>query len=343
MGVQHVVRREELMRAHIEQADKKQSLQPPRACRATKMGSTCGQAAPALLGSTCLMGTSNPQLDLLRLLQMLLNHLAPGEISPLKRKRKAHLPLLSRESRDTVADDNIRKAEGDPEDQLNAYKVARQESTSDTQKLGANAGFAAVTSLYDQQDKVMKVLAHRIVQKARAQKSFAHDLHEKGGRVQYLLEWADSVVLKEHLQILEDNGHTAFSIREFSQLGFGPARFLVKVPWQPIWEPEARLCEHAPHEELVDEYRRNDLECSPMKLQAQNIDRDQCKRLQQGLDVMTRPCNAYREALKTHLHISLDPINPDFDIVATGSATTQCENISDCYAKEPPTGRPQTL
>ena len=35
------------------------------------------------------------------------------------------------------------------------------------------------------------------LQKARAQKSFAH---EKGGQTQYLVEWADSVVLKEHLR-----------------------------------------------------------------------------------------------------------------------------------------------
>ena len=85
------------------------------------------------------------------------------------------------------------------------------------------------------------------------------------------------------------------------------------------------------------------LESLPTKLQAHNIDGDQCIRLQQGLDAMTRPYNAYQEALKIRLHISLDRINPDFDIVATGSATIQCEDISDCYAKEPPTERPQTL
>ena len=157
------------------------------------------------------------------------------------------------------------------------------------------------------------------------------------------MEWADSVVHEAHLQILEDSGYSALSSRKFSQLGFGPARFLVKVSWQPTWEPEARLCEHAPHQELVDEYRHDNLEWSPTKLQAQNIDEDQCTRLQQGLYAMTRPCNAYHEALKTHLHISLDPINPDFDIIATGSATMQCKNISDCYAKEPRAERPQTL
>ena len=107
------------------------------------------------------------------------------------------------------------------------------------------------------------------LQKARAQRSFAN---EKAGQVQYLVEWADSVVLKAHLQILEDNGYRALSSRKFSQLGFGPARFLIEVSWQPTWEPEARLYEHASHQELVDEYRRNNLECSPTTLQAQNID-----------------------------------------------------------------------
>ena len=107
---------------------------------------------------------------------------------------------LSRESRDAVADDDVRKVEGDPKEHLNACNVARQASTSDTHKLGTNAGFISVRNLYDQQGKVMivmKVLAHRVVdgglQKARAQKSFAH---EKGGQVQYLVEWADSVVLE---------------------------------------------------------------------------------------------------------------------------------------------------
>ena len=127
---------------------------------------------------------------------------------------------MSRESRDAVADDDVRKVDGDPKEHLNACNVARQASTSDIHKLGANAafkpGFTAVRNLYDQQDKVMKVLAHRDVdgglQKARAQKSFAH---EKGGQGQYLVEWADSVVLKEHLRILEDNNYRALSTRKF--------------------------------------------------------------------------------------------------------------------------------
>ena len=77
-----------------------------------------------------------------------------------KRKREAHLPLLSRESRDAVADDGVRKVERDPEDHLNACNAVRQTSASDSQKLGVNAGFTEVRNLYDQQDKVMKVVAH---------------------------------------------------------------------------------------------------------------------------------------------------------------------------------------
>ena len=137
-----------------------------------------------------------------------------------KRNRKAHLPLLSRELRDAVANDGVRMVEREPEDHLNACNAVRQASASDTQKLDANAGFAAVRNLYDQQDKVMKVLAHGVVnggsQRAQAQEGFAH---EKRDQAQCLVEWADSVVLKEHLQILEDNGYRALSTHKFSQLG----------------------------------------------------------------------------------------------------------------------------
>ena len=44
--------------------------------------------------------------------------------------------------------------------------------------------------------------------------------------------------------------------------------------------------------------------------------------------------NAYDRALKTHLHISLDPITPAFHIRPPGITAIQCERISDCYAKE---------
>ena len=54
-----------------------------------------------------------------------------------------------------VAEDEVRKVEGDRKEHLNACNVARQASTSDTQKLDAyaNADFATVINLYDQQDE----------------------------------------------------------------------------------------------------------------------------------------------------------------------------------------------
>ena len=189
----------------------------------------------------------------------------------------------------------------------------------------------------------MKVLAHRVVdggrQKARALQSSAHE--KRGSQVQYLKEQADSVLHKEHLQILADSLYRALSSRPFSQLGFGPARALIEVSWQPSWEPEARLCRHAPPWESLIEYKRNIRDCSPTILQAQNIDADPCTKFQQGLHAITRPCNAYHEALGTH--ISHNPVNIDFDIIATGSATIQCEHIFDCYAKEQPAERLQSL
>ena len=78
-------------------------------------------------------------------------------------------------------------------------------------------------------------------------------------------------------------------------------------------------------------------------MHAKNIDGDQGARMQQGLDAMETPCNVYHVGLKTNLHISLDPINPDFDIVPTGSAINQCQNDRDCYAKEAPAERLQSL
>ena len=95
---------------------------------------------------------------------------------------------------------------------------------------------------------------------------------------------------------------------------------------------------------MVQEYNLENLECSPTRLKARNIDDDQSSRLQQGLDASAVPCNAYDTALKTYLHIDLDPINPDFDISPPGIAALQCERIPDCYAKElQEGGQPESL
>lgn len=142
-------------------------------------------------------------------------------------------------------------------------------------------------------------------------------------------------MLKEHLQVLERNVYMAMSTKDFLQFGYGPAQYLIEVCWHPTWESEARLCEHAPHSNLAEEYKRTHLECTPTKMHAKNIYDSQGARMQQDLDAMQAPCNVYHVGLKTNMHISLDPINPDFDIMPTGSATIQCQSACDCYAKEP--------
>ena len=65
--------------------------------------------------------------------------------------------------------------------------------------------------------------------------------------------------------------------------------------------------------------------------------------MQQGLDAMEAPCNVYHVGLKTNLHISLDPTNLNFDIVPTGSAIIQCQDVRDCYAQETPAERLHSL
>ena len=143
---------------------------------------------------------------------------------------------------------------------------------------------------YNSQDKVMKVLARRLVDGGapltRARKSF---VHEQGCRIQHQVEWADTVVLKERLAILEANGYKVQSAGQFKQFEMGPAAYLIEGTWQPTWEPEACLCNHAPHFNMVLEYMFENLECSPTRLKARNIDDHQCAKLQQGLDARAVP------------------------------------------------------
>ena len=99
------------------------------------------------------------------------------------------MPLLSRESTDV----------GCLEPEVSTYENEIGVCT-DMYKIRKLADYESVRRLYDEQDVVVKVLAHRIVDggvlRARARRSFAH---EKGGRVHFLKHWADSVVLSAHL------------------------------------------------------------------------------------------------------------------------------------------------
>ena len=158
--------------------------------------------------------------------------------------------------------------------------------------------------------------------------------HEKGCQVQFLVEWEDSVVRWEPLQILQEHGYTASRVEKLRGFGTGPAKFMVKACWEATWEPEGRLCQDDAHQRLIDEYRATHLDVPPRKLWASNIDQQQPVLLQQGLNAKQPVCNAYHAGLKERLQISIDPINLDLDIHSTGQAVVHCEMISDCYAQD---------
>ncbi len=262
----------------------------------------------------------------------------PDATRPRRRRRrrnKAHLPLLSRESADIAACTHSTHMQwGWLEPQVSTYHNEIGVCIGNS-KICKVADFETIRNLYNDQDSITSILAHRLVdgglQQVRARKSFAH---EKGCQVQFLVQWEDSLVRQEHLHILEENGYTASKVEKLRGFGTGPARFMVKASWEATWEPEDRLCQDDAHRNLVNEYRAMHLDVPPRKLWASNIDQQQPVKLQQGLNAKQAAYNAYNAGLKERLRISTDPINPDLDIHATGQAAIQCEMISDCYAQD---------
>ena len=120
------------------------------------------------------------------------------------------------------------------------------------------------------------------------------------------------------------------------QLGFGPARFWLSSPGSQLGGLRLVFASihHIGHwwtKSSASIWNVRQQNCKPGTLTAINA---------QGCNKAWTPFQDH-----AHLHISLDPFTPDLDIdiVAIGSATIQCKNISDCQAKEPPTERPQTL
>ena len=113
------------------------------------------------------------------------------------------------------------------------------------------------------------------------------------------MQWADSVVLSTHLDILERHGYKASKTGDLRGFGSGLAMYLVEASWEPTWEPEDRLCQNEAHQLLVRDYKATHLDCDPQKMWAINIDQRQPKELQQGLDAKHAPCNAYHLGLKS--------------------------------------------
>ena len=242
------------------------------------------------------------------------------------------MPLLSRESSDIAASTHMQWGWLEP--QVSTYQNEIGVCIGNS-KICKMADYETIRSVYNEQDSITRILAHRVVdgglQQERAKKSFAHG---EGCQVQFLVEWEDSVVRREHLQVLQENGYTASRVEKLRGFGTGFARFMVKACWEATWEPECRLCQDDAHQRLIDEYRAMHLEVSPRKLWASNIDQQQPISLQQGLNAKQAACNAYHARLKERLQISIDPINPDLDIHSKGEAVVQCEMISDCYAQD---------
>ncbi len=188
----------------------------------------------------------------------------PGAPRPRRRRRrsnKAHMPLLSRESSDIAASTHMQWGWLEP--QVSTYQNEIGVCIGNS-KICKMADYETIRSLYNEQDSITRILAHRVVdgglQQVRARKSFAH---EKGCQVQFLVEWEDSVVRREHLQVLQENGYTASRVEKLRGFGTGPARFMVKACWEATWEPECRLCQDDAHQRLIDEYRAMHLEVPP--------------------------------------------------------------------------------
>lgn len=109
---------------------------------------------------------------------------------------------------------------------------------------GSNGVFVAIRNVYDHQDHVTKVLAHDHPQGDGWRLAETHSteralLLKKGCQAQYLqlVKLADSVVLEELLQFLEDNSHRATSTKDLLEFGCGPTQYyqsLDEVCWHPI-------------------------------------------------------------------------------------------------------------
>ena len=188
---------------------------------------------------------------------------------------------------------------------------------SKIREVGTSVTFEVIRGLYNEQERAVKILGHQVMdggaQRRKARRTLAN---KQGGQTQYKVQWANTIVLKEHLKILQDHGYNTSGLRLASEFACIPASCmldLVEASREPTWEPEARLLEYEPHLRLVQEYRADFLIGTPSRLWAHDVDGGQPARLQQGLDAQEAPCNADHQGVKDNFHVHLDPINPDSD------------------------------
>ena len=237
-----------------------------------------------------------------------------------RRKKRVLYPLLSRECKDVNMVEHIDWKWLDPENgERGADMDEFCKEISKIRELGTSVTFEVIRGLYNEQERAVKILGHQVVdggaQKRKARRTLAN---EQGGQTQYKVQWANTIVLKEHLKILQDHGYSTSGLRPAPEFACIPASCmldLVEASWEPTWEPEARLLEFEPHLRLVQEHRADFLIDTPSQLWAHDVDGGQPARLQQGLDAQEAPCNADHQDVKNNFHVHLDPINPDFNIV----------------------------
>ena len=113
---------------------------------------------------------------------------------------------------------------------------------SKIRELGISVIFEVIRGLYNEQERAVKILGHQVVdgvaQKRKARRTLAN---EQGGQTQYKVQWANTIVLKEPLNILQDRGYSTSRLRPAPEFACMPATSmldLVEASWEPTWEPE---------------------------------------------------------------------------------------------------------
>ena len=183
--------------------------------------------------------------------------LLPKARKSMRRRRKYRVlyPLLSRECEDVSMVATIEHIDWKWLDPENGERGADMDGfckeISKIRELGTSVTFEVIRCLYNVQERAVKIPGHQVVdggaQKRKARRTLAN---EQGGHTQYKVQWANTIVLKEHLKILQDHGYSTSGLRPAPEFACIPASCmldLVEASWEPTWEPEARLLEYEPH------------------------------------------------------------------------------------------------
>ncbi len=175
-----------------------------------------------------------------------------------------------------------------------------------------------IPHLYGQQDRIDSILYECRIK----------DRRTKVKQQQYMVTWADTYIRKEHIPLAAKDGYIAKDTRRCPMIRrvHGPVvyRRVLKASWEPVREPAANIPQAM--KEAFDDDRQK-AGCinlakdnqSRMDLQKSNLDR-------QGhwptLQDKGTSALLLEPRLTRRIHINtLDTVNPDQDIMATGAYT----------------------